>query len=1050
MSYDDDKRGDFLFAMALFSFVILSILIKGAVSTGDSAETDKQVLLSLKEFLQKQNKVNQGSYSQWNSSNTSNPCQWRGIVCDETSNRVTGVSLSESSITGMIFPNFSALTALTHLDLSKNTLTGPIPGDLSRCRNLRHLNLSHNIIVDELRLSELDRLETLDISVNRIVGDIESKFPSICSSLVVANLSQNNFTGAISRSFDSCLRLKYLDLSSNNFSGELWTGFSRLVEFSVSENNLVGGLGGPNGSVFTRNCSLQVLDLSENHLSGEVPGEISNCKSLTILHLWRNNFTGKIPAEIGSISGLEALFLGDNRFSRDIPESLLSLESLDFLDLSKNRFGREIQPIFGKFNQVKFLVLHGNSYTGGIESSGILRLPKVLRLDLSFNNFSGPLPVEISEMRSLEILSLAYNKFNGSIPLEFGNLSSLQALDLSFNGLTGPIPPTLGKLSSLLWLMLANNSLSGPIPREIGGCVSLLWLNLANNRLSGAVPAEMTNIGTNPTPTFESNKKRAQRVIAGSGECLAMRRWIPADYPPFSFVYTILTRKSCRSIWDRLLRGLGLFPICLSGSTMRNLQISGYVQLSGNELDGELPREISNMKNFSMLHLGCNNFSGKLPPGIWDLPLVVLNVSGNGFSGEIAPQIGRIKCLQSLDLSRNNFGGAFPWSLTNLTELNKFNISYNPLISGPVPSTGQMATFERDSFLGDPNLVLPEFIVSRGKQKQPPKKAKRTTVKQKPSGFGVFLAASLALVMCTGLSLALITAMRGPQGAKVKAKGSEDAMEFTEAEILRATGNFSERRVVGRGGFGTVYRGFLRDGREVAVKRLRREGTEEGEREFRAEMEALRGQHHPNLVTLHGWCRRGPARALVYDYMPGGTLEDRLADPAWLGGRLEAAADVARALVFLHHECDPPVVHRDVKAGNVLFDSGGTARVTDFGLARLVGSGDSHVSTVVAGTVGYVAPEYAHTWRASTRGDVYSFGVVAMEIASGRRAVDSAGECLVEQVRDGDVDGAGEMAELLRVGVKCTAENPQLRPNMKEVLAMIVNIIVSKTQLPNI
>ncbi|CAN1795704.1 Probable LRR receptor-like serine/threonine-protein kinase At1g74360 [Linum perenne] len=280
------------------------------------------------------------------------------------------------------------------------------------------------------------------------------------------------------------------------------------------------------------------------------------------------------------------------------------------------------------------------------------------------------------------------------------------------------------------------------------------------------------------------------------------------------------------------------------------------------------------------------------------------------------------------------------------------------------------------------------------------------------------------------------------------------------SQILSATENFSERRIVGRGGFGTVYRGVLPNGRQVAVKKLLREGIE-GEKEFRAEMEVLTGNGgHPNLVALHGWCLDGCQRILVYEFMEGGALEDLVADRGRLSWRrrAEIAVDVARALVFLHHECYPAVVHRDVKASNVLLDQEGRARVTDFGLARFVDVGGSHVSTMVAGTVGYVAPEYGQTWQATTKGDVYSYGVLLMELATGRRAVDGGEEeCLVEWARRVMVSGGGgggggrgmvsategaaEMWELLRIGVRCTAEAPQRRPNMKEVLGMLVKML---------
>ncbi|XP_022921754.1 probable LRR receptor-like serine/threonine-protein kinase At1g74360 [Cucurbita moschata] len=1065
--------------------IIFFILITGTIVEGQELQRDREVLLQLKFFLEKHNPIKRGKYSFWNLQNS--PCSWSGISCNQINSQVTGIDLSNEDISGTIFHNFSAFPALTDLDLSRNTLSGLIPGDLNNCRNLRRLNLSHNIIDDKLNLSGLVNIETLDLSVNRIWGDIRLNFPGICRNLMFFNVSGNNFTGRTDDCFDECRNLQHVDLSSNRFNGGLWGGLTRTRFFSASENELSGEL---SPAIFTGVCNLEVLDLSENKFSGGVPVEVSNCGNLSSLNLWGNQFSGTIPVEIGRISGLQNLYLGKNNFSREIPESLLSLNNLVFLDLSKNNFGGDIQEIFGRFTQVRFLVLHGNSYTGGIYSSGILKLPRVARLDLSFNNFSGSLPVEISEMKSLEFLILAYNKFNGMIPSEYGNLQNLQALDLSFNNLNGSIPSSFGNLTSLLWLMLANNSLTGEIPRELGNCSSLLWLNLANNKLHGRIPSELSNIGKNATATFEMNR-RTEKFIAGSGECLAMKRWIPADYPPFRFVYTILTRKSCRSIWDRLLKGYGLFPFC---SRIRTLQISGYVQLTGNQFSGEIPNEIGTMKNFSMLHLSCNNFSGKLPPQLGNLPLVVLNVSENHFSGEIPTEIGGLKCLQNLDLSYNNFSGMFPRSFLNLNELNKFNISYNPLITGEVIPSGQFSTFDKDSYLGNPLLRLPSFFnITPPKSPANPRMAGSSKRNSTLIGMLASLSLILAFLIFGAFSLIVFLMVRNSDESRgyllddikyMKDFGSSspssslwfsdsvtvirlDKTVFTYADILKATGNFSEDRVIGKGGYGTVYRGMLPDGRQVAVKKLQREGNE-GEREFQAEMKILTGNGfnwpHPNLVQLYGWCLDGSEKILVYEYMEGGSLEDLIVDRLRLNWqrRIDLAIDVARALVFLHHECFPSIVHRDVKASNVLLDKDGRGRVTDFGLARIMDVGDSHVSTMVAGTIGYVAPEYGQTWKATTKGDVYSFGVLAMELATARRALDGGEECLVEWAKrvmgngrhglsravipvavlgSGLVDGADEMCELLKIGVRCTNEAPGARPNMKEVLAMLINII---------
>lgn len=352
-------------------FVCFLILFSGKLVAGDSfnsLDTDKQVLLKLKSYLQNQTRANRGGYISWNK-NSSNPCDWSGISCsllNGTTWRVVKVNISSSDIYGNIFNSFSQLTELTHLDISWNSLTGVIPEDLRNSHKLVYLNLSHNTLEGELNLKGLAQLQTLDLSLNRFSGELGLSFPAICDSLVTLNVSDNHLSGGIDGVFDQCLKLQYLDLSANHLGGALWSGFSRLREFSVSENFLNGVVP---SKAFPINCSVEKLDLSVNGFDGKVPKEVANCKNLVVLDLSSNNFNGDIPSEIGSISGLESLFLENNTFSRDIPETILNLTNLFILDLSRNKFGGEVQEIFGKFNQLKFLVLHSNSYTKGLNTS---------------------------------------------------------------------------------------------------------------------------------------------------------------------------------------------------------------------------------------------------------------------------------------------------------------------------------------------------------------------------------------------------------------------------------------------------------------------------------------------------------------------------------------------------------------------------------------------------------------------------------------------------------------------------------------------------------
>ncbi|KAK4387942.1 putative LRR receptor-like serine/threonine-protein kinase [Sesamum angolense] len=698
---------DHHFLAAVFMF---SWLITGKTVSGD-IESDKQVLLKLKAHIRLWNPVvNENTFTRWNS-NDEFPCNWTGISCNTRGNHVTAVDLSNKNIPGPLFRNFSGLPELEHLNLTANGIYGTIPDDLSKCRNLRALDLSKNIIEGEFNLTGLNNLELLDLSNNRIQGNLQLMLPArSCRNLVVLKLSSNNLSGPVDDLVNLCRNLHSLDLGGNNFSGNLSVQLDRLLEFSVPMNNLGGEI--PSW-FFSENCSLRCLDLSDNFFIGRIPKEISNCKDLVSLNLYGNKFSGEIPPAVGSLLSLQSLLLGENSFSRDVPESLVQMSNLSLLDLSRNGFGGDVQEIFGQLHQVSSLVLSGNSYTGGLLSSGIFELQNISELDLSDNDFFGPLPVEISQMSNLKMLVLADNQFTGSIPHGYGNLSRLQALDLSFNNLSGSIPSSFRTLRLISWLMLANNSLTGEIPAELGNCSSLLWLNLANNQLSGAIPPEFFNIGSNATAQLILLNQVGQ-TASGFSQCTNLRRWIPTTGSPLSSFMRFAGRK-CEIKWDFLLNRCLPFSLC----TPQVKRGAGYLQLRGNKLSGGLPPEISKMQNLGMLYLDDNGFHGQLPPQIGSLPLSALDVSKNVFSGEIPEEIGTLRRLQLLDLSYNNFSGEFPGSLSSLTELSKFNISYNPYISGRIPHTGQLATFLQSSFLGNPLLRLPIWMENGSRKLRP-------------------------------------------------------------------------------------------------------------------------------------------------------------------------------------------------------------------------------------------------------------------------------------------------------------------------------------------
>ncbi|KAI3991787.1 hypothetical protein MKX01_038185 [Papaver californicum] len=282
---------------------------------------------------------------------------------------------------------------------------------------------------------------------------------------------------------------------------------------------------------------------------------------------------------------------------------------------------------------------------------------------------------------------------------------------------------------------------------------------------------------------------------------------------------------------------------------------------------------------------------------------------------------------------------------------------------------------------------------------------------------------------------------------------------FTYEELLEVTDGFSDRNLLGEGGFGCVYKGNLADGREVAIKQLKIGGSQ-GEREFRAEVETISRVHHRHLVSLVGYCISDNQRLLIYDFVPNNTLyfhlhgENSAMDWAT---RLKVATGAARGIAYLHEYCHPRIIHRDIKSSNILLDNNFDALVSDFGLAKLALDANTHISTRVMGTFGYLAPEYASSGKLTEKSDVYSFGVVLLELISGRKPVDGSqplgDESLVEWARpllsdaldrrefdelvDPKLEGnyvPTEMLRMVEAAATCVRHSATKRPSMGQVV----------------
>ncbi|KAF3649760.1 putative LRR receptor-like serine/threonine-protein kinase [Capsicum annuum] len=519
----------------------------------------------------------------------------------------------------------------------------------------------------------------------------------------------------------------------------------------------------------------------------------------------------------------------------------------------------------------------------------------------------------------------------------------------------------------------------------------------------------------------------------------ALSNWDEDSVDPCSWAMI-----TCSS--ENLVTALGAPSQGLSGvlsGMISNLTNLKQVLLQNNNISGHIPRELGKLPNLETLDLSNNHFSGHVPEFLGQLSsLQYLRLNNNSLSGAIPISLARVPHLAFLDLSFNNLSGPILKFPTRT-----FNVVGNPLICG---------NHSAETCFGSVNPMPLSFDID-------------STGKRSSKRLAIAMGLSISFISLFVLGFGFIFWKRN-QNRKQSILNINDMQEedlvrlgnlrsFTFKELQRATNNFSSKNILGAGGFGNVYRGKLGDGSLVAVKRLKDISGTAGESQFRTELELISLAVHRNLLRLIGYCATPNERLLVYPYMSNGSVASRLrGKPAldW-NTRKRIAIGAARGLLYLHEQCDPKIIHRDVKAANVLLDDYCEAVVGDFGLAKLLDHADSHVTTAVRGTVGHIAPEYLSTGQSSEKTDVFGFGILLLELITGMRAlelgktVNQKGavlewvkkmqqeknvEALIDRELGSNYDRI-DVGEMLQVAILCTQYLPAHRPKMSEVVRML-------------
>ncbi|KAM7461186.1 hypothetical protein LguiA_029307 [Lonicera macranthoides] len=655
------------------------------------------------------------------------------------------------------------------------------------------------------------------------------------------------------------------------------------------------------------------------------------------------------------------------------------------------------------FQNLEILSLYDCVLVGTIPHE-IGMLSKLSVLDLRSNSLSGHLPFSLANLTSLTILDISHNRLNGAIPPEvLWNLKNLRRLNLSRNHFSGPVPSYVGFLTHLTNLDLSKNKLAMSIPSELGNLKNLEYLNLAYNYFSGPIPSSVGFL------THLTNLDLSKNALSWS---------IPSELGNL-----------------KNLEYLHLAYNYFSGPIPSSIGFLAHLtnlDLSGNQLTGSIPSELGNMKNLEQLYLG-----------------------QNGFSGPIPSTIGLLTNLTYLDLHENFFNGTIPTNLSYLSNINYIDLSYNKLV-GPLPTSlcklsfsSKIYLLDNDGFEG--NLGC-EFEVKHQNKKM---SRVRHLIPIIILPFTISLA---LLIILTHRFFSCCKAVKNKSVLVTTKHGNMCSIwnydgKIAYEDIIRSTNDFDIKHCIGTGGYGSVYRAQLPSGKVVALKKLHRFEAEEPafDKSFKNEVEMLSNIRHKNIVKLYGFCLHNRCMFLVYEYMERGSLfyalrdDDEAVELDWTK-RVSIIKGIAHALSYMHHDCTPPIAHRDISSNNILLNSKQDAFVADFGAARLL-SPDSSNQTILAGTRGYIAPELAYTMVVTEKCDVYSFGVVALEILMGKHPGDLLSSLMSHSTRNSTVHDVldprlscptdrlveWDIVMVMRLAFSCLSSTPNSRPTMQNV-----------------
>ncbi|XP_051124549.1 receptor protein-tyrosine kinase CEPR1-like [Andrographis paniculata] len=877
-----------------------------------------------------------------------------------------------------------------------------------------------------------------------------------------------------------------------NFTGVSCNDQDRVVGIDVSGWSLTGKFPDDICSYLPQ---LRILRAGNNRFAGNFPVGILSCSFLEELNMSSAGFNGPLP-DFSPWRAIKVLDLSYNKFSGDFPMSVANLTSLEMLFFNENENEKlnfwEMPENISGLVKLETMVLTSCKLRGEIPRS-VGNMTALVDLELSGNYLTGRIPVELGRLRNLQQLELYYNQLNGEIPDELGNLTELRDLDMSENNFSGRIPASICRLPKLEVLQAYNSGLAGPIPGVIANSTTLNTLSLYGNFLSGEIPQDLGKSSVFVVLELSENNLtgRLPEGLCRRGKLkylLALKNMLSGELPE-SYV-------ECKSLIRFRVSNNNLSGKLPDG--ILSLPHASIIDVAYNQFTGSIDRSIKDARNLSELFLQGNRISGVIPPEIsLATGLVKIDLSFNLLSGPIPPEIGGLKWLNLLLLQGNRLNSSIPESLSSLASLNLLDLSNNRL-TGDVPdalskllpnsmnfSNNQLsgaipASFIKggllESFSGNPGLCVHSY---RGLSRATEFAVCSQSYNRKKVNCIWLIIVSVAITVVGSILFVRLRFSRGKEvmdNEDTLSSSSYDVksfhrLTFDQREIIEA---MVDKNVVGYGGSGTVYRIELSSGEVVAVKKLwsssRKAKTyplmsdhdnQTLDKELATEVETLGSIRHKNIVKLYCYFSNVDFSLLVYEYMPNGNLWDALHTGKLVldwPTRHRIALGVAQGLAYLHNDLMPPIIHRDIKSTNILLDIDYHPKVADFGIAKVLqarGTKES-TTTVIAGTYGYLDPEYAYSSKATTKCDVYSFGVVLMELVTGKKPVEAefgenkniiywistkvATKEGAMEVLDERISGPykEEMIKVLCIAIRCTCRAAVLRPTMNEVVQLLV------------